>query len=168
MDFSNCHIGIIKNFEQLQNLAATEIQNPVQPEIRESARKLHSFFRDVVLEHHAEEEQELFNVVTNCARSGEDAEQARILIKQLVAEHRQLEAQWKAIAPDIKRLAKGKFAALDQAAAMQLAQAYLAHARFEEAEFLPFSARVLGERGLSSLGLSLHMRHADVSIPNYI
>lgn len=169
LDFSNCHVGIIKNFERLRKLANTEIEAPVQAEVKDAAKSLLAFFQDVVLEHHSEEEQELFAEVTDSARhGGDDAAKALTMIDQLTQEHRALEAQWKAIQTDIKLLSKGKPAALDQDAAAKLAADYLAHANFEEQEFLPLSARILGERGLSSLGLSLHMRHTDVSIPNYI
>lgn len=169
MDFSNCHVGIINNFERLRKLAETEIEVPVQAEVKDAAKRLLAFFQDVVLEHHSEEEQELFAEVTDSARrGGDDAAKALAMIDQLTKEHRSLEAQWKAIQADIKLLSKGKSATLDQDAAAKLATEYLAHASFEEQEFLPLSAKILGERGLSSLGLSLHMRHTDVSIPNYI
>ncbi|MCO4757814.1 MAG: hemerythrin domain-containing protein [Oceanospirillaceae bacterium] len=168
-DFSNCHVGIINNFERLRALSLTEIESPVQADVKTSAKKLYAFFRDVVLEHHSEEEQELFAEVKDSSRKGgDDAAKALGMIDQLVREHRSLEAQWKAIESDIKQLSKGKPASLDQEAAGKLADDYLAHANFEEQEFLPLSAKLLGERGLSSLGLSLHMRHTHVSIPNYI
>lgn len=168
-DFSNCHEGIINNFEALRALAQEEIPSPVSTEFKKRAEKLLSFFREVVLEHHLEEEQELFSEVADSARhGGSDAQSALSMIKQLTAEHRSLEKQWQALEPAIKKLAKGKPAALDQAAALKLANEYLAHAHFEEQEFLPLSAKMLGERGLSSLGLSLHMRHSQVHLPNYI
>ncbi len=169
MDFSNCHVGIINNFERLRKLAAMEIEDPVQPEVKEAAKKLHAFFADVVLEHHSEEEQELFSEVTDSARvGGDEATLALSMIDQLTEEHRSLERQWAAIEKDIKALSKGKHVDLDNDAAAKLANEYLAHANFEEQAFLPLAAKMLGERGLSSLGLSLHMRHNDVSIPNYI
>jgi len=169
MDFSNCHVGIIKNFERLLALSNTTIESPVQPEVKLSAKALHDFFRDVVLEHHQEEEKELFSEVTDSARDGSlESLKALSMIKQLTDEHRSLEAQWAAIESDIKSLAKGKSVSLDKEAAAKLAKEYLAHANFEEQAFLPLSAQLLGERGLSSLGLSLHMRHADVGIPFYI
>jgi hemerythrin-like domain-containing protein len=168
-DFSNCHVGIIKNFERLLALANTEIQSPVSKEVKQSAKKLHDFFRDVVLEHHAEEENELFTEVADSARDGsEESAKALSMIEQLTHEHRSLEAQWAAIEHDIKLLSKGKPASLNKEAAAKLAKEYLAHANFEELAFLPLSAELLGERGLSSLGLSLHMRHTDVGIPFYI
>ncbi|MBY4674976.1 hemerythrin domain-containing protein [Marinobacterium arenosum] len=167
-DFSNCHSGIIDNFERLRELAGSVIEDPVQAEIRQLADKLYNFFHRVVLEHHAEEEQELFTEVADSARNGADGKAAKAMIKQLTNEHRQLETLWRLIEPDIRQLAKGKRVELDRVTAMKLANEYLAHARFEEEQFLPLSAKLLGERGLASLGLSLHMRHAEVSIPNYI
>lgn len=169
VNFSNCHVGIVKNFERLLTLSRTKIESPVQKDIQLSAKALLKFFDDVVLEHHAEEEKELFREVTDSAKENtEDGMAALQMIKQLTEEHRSLEAQWAAISSDIKRLSKGKQASLDQDAATKLAQEYLAHADFEEQSFLPLSAKILGERGLSSLGLSLHMRHTDVDMPFYI
>jgi hemerythrin-like domain-containing protein len=168
MDFSNCHVGIIKNFEQLRGLATTNISEPISPDIKQTAAKLYSFFHEVVLKHHKEEEDELFNVVLDCARRGEETLKSKTMIKQLTNEHRMLELQWKLIEPDIKQLAKGKFVIFDQAMALRLANSYLDHAQFEEREFLPLSAEILGDKGLSSLGLSIHMRHTQVGVANYM
>ncbi|MEH6578618.1 MAG: hemerythrin domain-containing protein [Amphritea sp.] len=167
-DFSNCHIGIIKNFEQLRNLAIIEIQDPVQTEVKQTADKLYKFFREVVLTHHEEEEQELFTVVRDCARPGEELNTAEAMVKRLTNEHRSLEKQWKKIEADIKKLSKGKKVDLNKAATIKMAEDYLAHADYEEREFLPLSAEILKDTGLSSLGLSVHMRHTKVSIPGYI
>ncbi|MEZ5652848.1 MAG: hypothetical protein R3E87_20115 [Burkholderiaceae bacterium] len=43
----------------------------------------------------------------------------------------------------------------------QLIDAYLAHARFEEQEFLPLSELILNRDGnhMAALGLALHARH---------
>lgn len=168
LDFSNCHVGIIKNFEQLRALATTTINEPITADIKQMAAKLYSFFHEVVLTHHKEEEDELFSVVVDCARRGEETSKAKKMIKQLTNEHRMLEMQWKLIEPDIKQLAKGKPVIFDQAMALRLANMYLDHAQFEEREFLPLSAEILGDKGLSSLGLSIHMRHTQVGISNYI
>ncbi len=167
-DFSNCHVGIIKNFEQLRELARTDIQDPVPSEIQQTADKLYKFFHDVVLTHHDEEEQELFTVVLDCARPGEESHKAEAMVKRLTAEHRGLEKEWRGIEAAIKKLSKGKLVNLDSAAMIKMAEDYLAHADFEEREFLPLSADILKGTGLSSLGLAVHMRHAKVSIPGYI
>lgn len=167
-DFSGCHEGIIENFRQLQQLVELTGQAEMSSEIRQLANKLLTFFKEVVVEHHAEEEQELFTAVMDSALKGAEADQAKTCIDQLVAEHRQLESMWASIEPDIRRLSRGKVAKLDREQAQQLAQKYLAHAQFEEQFFLPLSARILSKNDLSALGLSLHMRHQDSSVSGYI
>ena len=70
-------------------------------------------------------------------------------------------AQWARLRPDITKLAKGQAAELDIAAVEDLIRRYAAHARFEEEQFLPRSAAILGRDSaeMAALGLSLHMRH---------
>lgn len=45
---------------------------------------------------------------------------------------------------------------------------YSRHALFEEAVFLPLSARLLDKNGMAALGLSLHIRQGDQFVPAYI
>jgi hypothetical protein len=167
-DFSNCHVGILKNCERLQRLPALLSQPDGAAEARQIAAEMQRFFHEVVLEHHAEEEEELFSAVMRSAAPGEEARQAKAMIDRLVIEHRLLETLWKLIEPDVKRLAKGKPSNLNEAAVTRLAQDYPAHARFEETEFLPLSARILSKNDQAALGLSLHMRHSGKTVYGYI
>lgn len=121
-----------------------------------------------MLEHHAEEEEELFTAVMESAEQGEEIRLARQAIERLVAEHRELESMWKKLIPDMKRLSKGKTAILDAALAEKLASQYLAHAAYEEQVFLPLSARILDKNEMSALGLSLHMRHQEDESPAHL
>ena len=59
-DFSNCHVGILGHIQRLGQLPGLLSRGNAAAEVRRSAKDLHRFFREVVLEHHAEEEQELF------------------------------------------------------------------------------------------------------------
>ena len=167
-EFSGCHDGIINNFQQLQELISIIQKTPDSEEIQPRAKKILNFFDDVVLIHHAEEEQELFTLVMECVEKGPQADTARAFIKQLVAEHRQLEAMWKEIEKDLRLLSKGKPANLNHKTAIRLSIEYLAHAEFEEQKFLPLSAEILSKNDLSALGLSLHMRHQRELPVNYI
>lgn len=167
-EFSGCHEGIFDNFRQLLDLLALIDQAGSSGEIRAIAKSQIKFFRDVVIEHHAEEEQELFSVVMDSATEGEESTLARQYIDRLVSEHRNLEAMWSSIEGDMRRLAKGKSVQLDREIAEKLAHDYLAHATFEEQYFLPLSAQILSKNDLSALGLSLHMRHQDDNISGYI
>ena len=167
-DFSKCHVGIIQNFEALKNLANTVITDPVQADVKESAKKLLQFYKDVVLNHHQEEEQELFNLVLDCAKPGAEHSDAKNMVDRLTQEHRDLEKQWKLIEADVKKLARGKSASLNRDAAMNMAENYLAHANFEEQAFLPLSAEILKDTGLESLGITLHIRHNLHKVAGYI
>lgn len=167
-DYSQCHVGIIKNFQSLKELGELEISDPVSPLQQAQAEKLVKFFKDVVLTHHKEEEQELFTVVIDCARPGEELKRAKELVARLTSEHRSLEKEWKAIEGDIKKLAKGKPVVLNKVATVLMAEHYLQHAEFEETEFLPLSAEILKDTGMAELGLTLHSRHDNIRIPGYI
>lgn len=167
-DFSNCHAGIIDNFERLRRLPALLDGDEPNEEAKQIAAACHKFFRDVVLEHHAEEEEELFKAVKLAAHAGEETEKSSPMIQRLTDEHRELESLWKRIEGDMKRLGKGKSAQLDTAVVETLADKYLAHARYEEAEFLPLSAQILSKNDQSALGLALHMRHVDQQVLGYI
>ena len=168
-EFSGCHATIVSNFGDLKSLLRLLREAPESSEVRQLAKQQLAFFRDVVFEHHAEEEQALFTAVMECAEKGEEADQARQAVRRLVAEHRQLEASWAQLEPAIRRLAKGRRADLDIEQAEDLAMRYMAHAAYEEQYFLPLSARILSRNEMSALGLALHMRHQDEdSVGNYI
>ncbi len=167
-EFSGCHESIIDNFQQLQHLLSMLDRTERIDKIKSMAGAQLWFFKEVVREHHIEEEQELFRAVMDSAGAGEEADQARKSIKRLMQEHRDLEAMWASIEGDIRRLSKGKAANLDHEVAEKLAHDYLDHAIYEEQYFLPLAAKILKKNDLSALGLSLHMRQQDVKIHGYI
>ena len=92
------------------------------------------------------------------------------MVDQLTREHRDIERQWSTLEPQLKKLAKGQPVEIDPQAIASLVAQYKAHAEFEEAEFLPLSARILGRDSdhMAALGLSLHMRHQPPTILGYI
>jgi hypothetical protein len=66
----------------------------------------------------------------------------------------------------VKAAAKAKPGELDLVAVEELVQAFLAHANFEEQQFLPLAETILSRNGnhMAALGLSLHMRHAPLVV----
>ena len=157
--FSDCHAGILKQLQALDELPALAA---AAARARDSAEATLRFFQDVIYEHHAQEEQELFPAVLSSAVAGEEHERVRGIIDQLTREHREVEAAWSQLEPALKAIAKGRDAQIDGAAVAALVQRYKGHAAFEEREFLPLSETILGRdsRNKAALGLSLHMRHA--------
>jgi hemerythrin-like domain-containing protein len=157
--FSQCHVGIVKHLQELGRLPA--LLEPAA-QARRIADETVKFFRDVIYDHHAQEERELFPAVLTWAAKGEERDKVQEIVDRLVREHREVEAAWSKLEPELKAVAKGHDADLDPAAVAALVGTYEAHAKFEEDEFLPLSQTILGRdsKHMAALGLSLHMRHA--------
>lgn len=156
--FAHCHAGIVGHLEAFGELPA--LLAPVQ-RARQIAEDMLGFFRSAAFEHHQEEEQELFPVVLQHARPGDERDIVRQMIDALTREHRDIERQWKTLEPQLKKLARGQPVDIDPQDIIQLVAQYKAHAHFEELEFLPLSEKILGRNAnhMAALGLSLHMRH---------
>lgn len=158
-NFSHCHEGIVRHLDTFGELPA--LLAPAN-RAREIAEQTLKFFRSAVYDHHAEEERELFPAVLASATKGEERDHVQVMVNQLTAEHRAVEAAWTRLEPELKHVAKGQSNTLNTAAVEDLVRVYKAHAQFEEREFLPLSQTILGRNGnhMAALGLSLHMRHA--------
>jgi len=100
------------------------------------------------------------------ARKGEERDRVQAIVDRLTREHRQVESRWAQLAPALKDVAKGHDSTLDEAAVASLVATYTAHARYEEATFLPLSQQILGRDSnhMAALGLSLHLRHAAPAV----
>jgi hemerythrin superfamily protein len=158
-DFSNCHGGILRHLNNLGGLPT--LLDPAA-QARRVATEALAFFREAVFEHHADEERELFPAVLHTATAGEEREQVRRLAEMLTREHRQIESLWKSLEPGLKKVAKGHDTDLNAKDVALLVETYTAHARFEEAEFLPLAQGILSRKhnSMEALALSLHLRHA--------
>lgn len=167
--FCGSHEDIAGGLRQLQEL-------PALAEALERARSIAAatlrLFDEVVLEHHADEEQELFVAVVRSCRDARESNRARELVDRLTMEHRRIEQMWQRLRPAVVLTAAGKVAhapALDDQV-RDLVMAYSAHARFEEEQFLPLADAVLGRNAnhMAALGVSLHLRHAPAPRAPYI
>jgi hypothetical protein len=100
--------------------------------------------------------------VLSSAVKGEERDRVQVMVDQLTAEHRTVEAAWLKLEPELKKVAKGHSTELNVAGVEHLVTSYLGHARFEEDHFLPLAHTILGRNAnhMEALGLSLHMRHA--------
>ena len=161
-DFSQCHAGILEHLDALEELPGLL---GAAERLRKLAQDFAHFFLDVVLEHHQEEEKELFTAVLSSARPGDELQRVHAMVAQLTREHRDIEAQWEQLRPEIQKVIKGQPARVDPAAIASLVQQYKRHAHFEETQFLPLSQQILGrnDHHMAALGLSLHMRRRPLT-----
>ena len=163
LNFSNCHVGILSHLKSFAELPA--LLEPAT-RARKIAEETLKFFRDAVYEHHSEEERELFPAVLASAVKGEERDRIKVMVDQLTAEHRVVEAAWSKLEPELKKVAKGHSSELNLAGVEHLVRSYQAHASFEESQFLPLAHTILGRNSnhMEALGLSLHMRHAPAPV----
>jgi hemerythrin-like domain-containing protein len=166
--FSRSHTHIVDQMNRLRVLPMQLAERGLDDGVRAAASALYRFFNDAVLEHHDEEERDLFPSLTHSAAPGDEAGLVAALIARLEREHRELEALWDRIEPGLRRLGRGKPAALDEQAIEQLAERYVAHARFEEAAVLPLADRMLKAGDRSALALGLAMRRNPYRAVGYI
>jgi hypothetical protein len=157
--FSQCHAGITTRLEALGDLPRLA---QAAAQARSVASAALALFQDAVLDHHADEENELFPAVLRSAEPGEEKQRVAAMVRRLTDEHRAVEALWRRLEPAVRAAAKGAEMPLDAAELQELVARYAAHASYEEQEFLPLAQEILGRNGnhMAALGLSLHMRHA--------
>lgn len=160
-DFSDCHAGIIGILKKMDHLPE---QVAAAKAARETAQAVLKMFEEVVINHHYEEEHDLFPAVLASSLPGAERDRVAGMIQQLTQEHRAVEAAWGKLKPQVKAAAKGAEAQFEEQDVKNLVAHYLAHAGFEEQQFLPLSQEILGRNSnhLAALGVSLHMRHAKI------
>lgn len=157
-NFFSCHEGIVSHLKTFGELPA--LLEPAA-RARKIAEETLEFFQGAVFDHHAEEEKDLFPAVLAHAAKGGEHDKVQGMIKGLTAEHRDIEAIWSQLEPQLQKVAKGHLAEVDAASVQHLVSKYSAHAKLEEDEFLPLAEEILGRNSadMAALGLSLHTRH---------
>lgn len=112
-EFAHCHEGILHKLDELGRLPA--LLAPAA-EARRIAAEALTFFESAVLQHHAEEERELFPAVLASATQGDERDLVQALVERLVKEHREVERTWQHLKPQIKAVAQGQDVKFDAAA----------------------------------------------------
>ena len=157
-DFSRCHVGFVTVLETalgLPEMIATAARS------RSCAADMLKMFHNHLLAHHDDEERDLFPAVLQVAQPGDEADQARTMVAQLVREHREIAQLWKQLEPAVQAIANGYLPRLDTALLHELVMRFNEHVRIEEEEFLPFAQQVLARQAedMAMLGMALHRRH---------
>lgn len=165
-NFGECHVDIIRWLDELSELP---VMLDAAARSQVIAKRSLEFFRRVVVEHHQDEERELFPAVTESAEPGTERLEVTAMVERLTAEHRGIETLWASVEGDLARVVKGKGTSLSTAHLRDLVSRYAAHAAFEQEHFLPLAERILSRnsRHMAALGLSLHMRHVK-DTPTYL
>ncbi len=153
------------------------------------AADLIRFFDYVIVQHHADEEEDLFPALIE-SMAGSDAVCLREMTEALRSEHRLLEADWRELRRELERVAAGagtsgmvtaaetdrRAGAVQAAAAVQsseesagtplarsaqrFADRLHAHSAREDGELLPMAERLLSDQELAMVAAAMQRRRA--------
>lgn len=152
-----CHLRVQDQCTTLMRLvphiAAQGSDRPAQ----EAATAVMRYFDTSARHHHEDEEQDLFPALIE-SMAGSDAVCLRELTAALIADHRELEARWKALRDVLAQVAAGQTAPLAQDDVSSFTGLYARHIAREEAELLPMARRLLSDTELDRVGLAMRLR----------
>lgn len=152
-----CHGRIERQCATLRRLVPHVAANGSDTSAREAALAVMRYFDHAAVDHHADEEQDLFPALLE-AMAGSDAVCLRDLTAQLTQQHRELEAHWHALRQVLERIGAGEAVALDATLVDRLVGAYEQHLQRENDELLPMAARLIDDATLQRIGRAMRLR----------
>jgi hemerythrin-like domain-containing protein len=158
-----CHSRIQRQCDTLRRLVTHVAAQGADAQAVEAAQAVMRYFDHAALDHHADEEQDLFPALLE-SMAGSDAVCLRELVEQLTQQHRELEALWQTLRRVLVRIGAGEAAALDAALVQRLVTAYEQHLAREDAELLPMAARLIGDAPLQQIGRAMRLRRGITNI----
>jgi len=158
-----CHDRIQRQCDTLRRLVTHVDAQGVDAQAIEAARAVMRYFDQAALDHHADEEQDLFPALLE-AMAGSDAVCLREMVEQLTRQHRELEDHWQVLRRVLVCIAAGEAVALDAVLVQRLVTAYEQHLAREDAELLPMAARLIGDAPLQQIGRAMRQRRGITGI----
>jgi hemerythrin-like domain-containing protein len=155
-----CHRRIEKQLLTLERLRAHLHEKGVDAEASMAAQALLRYFTGAAVDHHADEENDLFPLLEVRIADAGDRERFRQLRESLEREHREVEAQWARLRKPLEGIADGFSRTLSESEVHAFASAYESHIRAEEAAFQEFFERWIGPEDRAALGSSMSARRA--------
>ena len=152
-----CHTRVEKQCLTLLRLQPHLAGHGSDAAAREAAGAVMRYFDTAAKHHHEDEEQDLFPALLE-AMAGSDAVCIRDLTRDLVAEHRQLEARWFRLRETLEAIADGETVPLSIEEVTDFVDSYRGHILKEDTELLPMAARLLGEAQLQRIGQAMRAR----------
>lgn len=154
---SACHSRIERQCSPLRRLVPHLAHRGADVEARTAAANVMRYFDTSALQHHADEEEDLFPALIE-AMAGSDAVCLREMTAGLTAEHRELEARWQHVRAVLERVVAGDRVSLESEDVEALVGLYERHIEREENELLPMAARLLSDEDLDRVGRAMRER----------
>jgi hemerythrin-like domain-containing protein len=154
-----CHRRIEKQLETLKRLRAHLDAKGIDAEASAAAEAVLRYFRKAAVDHHADEEQDVFPLIEQRIEDADEAARFHELRARLESEHRKLEEAWARVRKPLEGIAEGLMRPLAEVEVGALADAYNAHIAAEEAT-LKELFRWLDARDIEALGRSMAARRS--------
>lgn len=152
-----CHQRIRRQCDTLRRLLPHVQRHGTDTQAREAAQAVMRYFDRAAVNHHADEEQDLFPALVE-AMAGSDAVCLRELVNTLTRQHRELAVRWQALREALLGVATGDGAALAPQLVEDFVCAYTQHLQREENELLPMAARLIDDAKLQQIGRAMRLR----------
>ncbi|NYT86210.1 hemerythrin domain-containing protein [Pollutimonas harenae] len=154
---SACHYRIERQCSTLRRLVPHLREHGPDEEARTAATRIMRYFDTSALQHHADEEEDLFPALLE-SMAGSDAICIRQLTDGLAADHRKLEAGWRRLRVVLSQIADGQPAELPADLLDAFISLYEDHMQREEDELFPMAARLLGDADITRIGQAMRQR----------
>ena len=152
-----CHIRIERQCATLKRLALHVAEHGADAQARTAAANVMRYFDTAALQHHADEEENLFPALIE-SMAGSDAVCIREMTQGLADDHRALEARWRRLRQALEHIAAGQPVSLPTDDIEAFTGLYARHLKLEEDELLPMAARLLGDDELAAIGRAMRER----------
>lgn len=146
-----CHGNVRRFALALERLSRLPPEERVGASARQTARQILNYFDRAAVNHHEDEEADLFPALRRLGDPDLNRE-----IDRLEHEHKEMSAAWQAIRRELLEITEGQSASLANASAF--ADLYRTHAAFEDDVIYPVATTVLDPAALLRLGHSMAAR----------
>lgn len=159
----HCHDKIRKQLRTMQNLAERMPQPERHFDIQQAANAVLRYFNQAARQHHEDEEENLLPMLVAMAK-GEDAPLLNALLPEIIQEHEQMDAAWKALDCQLKSIASGASTGLSSEDVNRFADLYTAHMDKEEMRIAPMAKRLFNNAQMNELGNAMRARRG-IALP---
>lgn len=159
----HCHDRIRKQLATLQKLQAHLTKAGADLDAQQAAHAILRYFNDAAPLHHADEEDDLLPQLEATAQ-GEDAQTLKMLLPQILQEHREMETLWRTLDMQLSAISRGLSSVLSDADAARFAMLYDAHMQREETQIAPMAMRLFSAGQMTRLGDAMRARRGVANI----
>lgn len=158
--FEACHERLLAQLATLARLAAWLPGHGADRQAQQAAANVMRYFDLAAVNHHLDEENDLFPVLRERVDAARREELDR-LIEWILADHLGMFVAWAAMREKLEPISRGEPADLSVAEVEGFAERYRRHIEREEGELLPFARELLTSQDLTAMSATMTTRRRE-------